>query len=112
MSGYYTFYNGCTNINSFFNNACINTIKLNDVKAISDRINNLISDNIYENYLIDINQAKKEVLDKYNIITSVVNFIQNDKIKSESNIICEHKIKPIQFSVVDKLKTKFNRLFY
>lgn len=112
LSGCYTFYNGCTNINSFFNNACINTFELNDVKTVSNKIRDLISNNIYENCLVDINKAKKEILNKYNIVTSLINFIQNDRFQSESNIICEHKIRPIQFRIIDKLKTKFNRLFY
>lgn len=112
LSGCYTFYNGCTNIDSFFNNPCINTIELNDVKAVSNIIHDLISCNVYENSIVDINKAKKEILDKYNIITTLVNFIQNDRNQCETNIIGKYKILPIQLSVVDKLKIKYNRLFY
>lgn len=112
LSGCYTFYNGCTNFESFFNNPSIEYIDINKVSITAKNILNAIKGNIYKDNLENITQIKEKILNKYNMIFSIAEFVSNDidnKTEYKSEVI---NILPINQSFINKVKTKIYRLIY
>lgn len=112
LSGCYTFYNGCTNFDSFFNNPSIEYIDINKVSITANKILNAIKGDIYKDNLDNIVQIKEKILNKYNIIFSIAEFVSNDidnKKEYKSEVF---NILPINQSFINKVKTKIYRLIY
>lgn len=80
----YPFYFGCKNIQKYFDSSSLTCININNPKDAIAQIENTIKIDTYNKSLDDLKNAKKLILNKYNIFPMICNFI-NDRTNIKPN---------------------------
>ena len=72
----YPFYAGCPNVDKYFSTNAHSIINLDDPSASINLIRNAIATNQYETALSHIKEAKRKVLDEYNLFNLITDHIE------------------------------------
>lgn len=75
----YPFYAGCPNIDKYFSSSAYSIIDLDDPSASIDMIQKTIATNHYEAAISHIQEAKRQVLDEYNLFNLITDQIEKMK---------------------------------
>lgn len=84
----FPFYYGCKNINEFFNSESYREIDILNVEEAINTIENAISQNLAEKNYKEVEKAKHQILDKYNLFDLIVRNINH----SDVNLVKENYI--------------------
>ena len=89
----FPFYHGCKNINKYFDKNAYELIDINDFETSVKIIEEGIANNLYEERYEAITQAKKSVMEEYNIFPMLIKQLeaQNSKDTSKKNISMKHE---------------------
>lgn len=85
-----TFYHGCPNINLYFPESALVAININKPEDTADAMLTALENDIYSQRVYDIEAAKKQVLDRYNVFNLMATLSQRsfyDPIKPESILL-------------------------
>lgn len=106
----YPFYNGAPNIFEFFPKESMSVISMDNVKVAAETIIRMLSEDVYSNKMEAIRKAKSLVLNEYNMISLIGNFVLEDyKIELKAD---QHIVEPLHLKTLDKIKVKINRLIF
>ncbi len=119
----YPIYSGATNAEDYFPNNSFTRINIHDFKGSINTIKECISNNYYENNYEEILEAKKVVLEKFNLIKRIDEIVEErlnqtsvKNLKSESVIYPKfhfegkNKLSRIIFALNQRLKKLTNYL--
>ncbi|MEW6552119.1 MAG: glycosyltransferase family 10 [Campylobacterota bacterium] len=98
------FYFGCTNLDKYFPKNSYIWIDINNPENAMQTIHNAINNNEWEKRLPSIIEARNKVLDEYNLLPFIVNFIKTIDMQTDTPKETV-MIKPFQYD----LKTKIQR---
>lgn len=101
LAGAYPIYYGCPNINDYFNGYSLSIININKPKEAISTIQEIISNNSYENFTKYIQESKLLILNKYNLFAVINNQIGNTKVTNKKN---KNSLYPPQTTLFKKLK--------
>lgn len=73
-----TFYHGCPNINSYFSESALVTININHPQNAADAMLTALENNLYSQRVQEIEAAKKQVLDRYNVFNLMATLSQRN----------------------------------
>ena len=81
-------YYGCTNLNKYFEDSMLQSIDINNVNKSIQIIENLISSNHFENSKVNIEKAKKRILNEYNLFPTIISIIEKNcsKLNNKKNV--------------------------
>lgn len=83
----YPFYAGCPNVDKYFSTNAYSIINLDDPNASINLIRNAIATNHYETALSHIQDAKRQVLDEYNLFNLITDHIDKIKLRTTPTTI-------------------------
>ncbi len=115
LAGCYPIYYGCPNIYDYFDKGALSTINVDDLQGSIQKIEQILSQDLYNKNQTQIQGAKSLVLDKYNLFPAIINLI-SDKVEvgNEKTV----RLKPIhtflpqpKISFSSKVKNKLKSIF-
>ncbi len=109
LGGAYPFYYGCTNLDRYFTENSYTHIDIYDIDESIEIIEKKINQNIYENSIEAIMNARNLIFLKYNVFALISYYIYQNKIKS--NTKKEHiRIHPQSYYEEKRVIGKFKSL--
>ncbi len=106
MAGCYPLYYGCTNINDYFSRSSLDVINILDFDSTISQLKAILSSFRYEDSIGAIMEAKKKVMNKYNMFSIVSHIIED----MDSSLIFKKEyssiIRPMRYSIKDKIIQK------
>ena len=88
----YPIYYGAPNIHRYFDKTALTTIDIKKDEQAIKTIENIISSNTYEKSLAAIKEAKRKVLNKYNLFALMANFIEKKEKQDKGKKLVAKKI--------------------
>ncbi|HHH53888.1 MAG TPA: hypothetical protein ENK82_06670 [Campylobacterales bacterium] len=100
------FYFGCTNIDKYFPKESYIWIDISDPKKALETMRLAIENNEYEKRLLYIEEARRRVLDEYNLFPFIVNFIKTLPVQNNKNKI---RLKKYRYPLKERFKRYIER---
>ena len=88
----YPIYYGCPNIHRYFDNQMLTAIDITQPEQAIATIEKIISNNTYEKSISKIQEAKRRVLDEYNLFALISNFIEKKESQQKTSSLVYEKI--------------------
>ncbi len=111
----YPFYFGAPNVGKYFNDKAFTPIDIHDIEASIKIIDEAVADNLYEERLPYIAEAKNLVLDRYNLfamLSDVMDTMDADAAKRELTIKSDTSfldLKKVKIMVLDRIMHKLKK---
>ena len=109
LAGCYPIYYGCPNINDYFDDGAYSLVDINDFNASCNIIKSVVENKIFSESIRDIEKAKRQILDDYNMFNMIALAI--DKLVSKDNNdindikSCDcYELKPSRLTISEKVK--------
>lgn len=106
LSQTFPFYSGCPNIDSFFDRKAFERLNLNDIASAKNKIKMAIETDLYSERSEKIIQAKKLILDKYNLFAMIADFVKKDQLFCREKEVCECSINPLGRTIDTRIRTR------